>query len=217
MANCPSGHDSGTSDYCDVCGERIVPGSAVPDGGPGEQTCPDCGTPRTGRFCEADGHDFLSAAAAPSDRPLPDADGSGEPAASTSWTVVITADRAYYDQVVEQAPDGAAVAIEFPAGVPERVLPLVGGELRIGRTSMSRGLVPEIDLSGPPEDPGVSHLHAVLALRGDDWTLIDTGSTNGTTVNGSGQALPVDLEVPVGDGDRIHVGAWTTIILRRTT
>jgi pSer/pThr/pTyr-binding forkhead associated (FHA) protein len=74
--------------------------------------------------------------------------------------------------------------------------------------------VPEIDLSAPPEDPGVSHLHAVLLAQPDGtWNLVDPGSTNGTTVNGGTEPIPVNAPLPMADGDRIHVGAWTTITL----
>ncbi|MBC6460811.1 FHA domain-containing protein [Actinomadura sp. HBU206391] len=227
MATCPSGHDSSAADYCDVCGVRIssAPEPAAPPAGSetmviaaqGEERCPDCDAPRTGRFCETDGYDFLTGAASPA-RPLPESAGpAGRSTAPGPWTAVIAADRAYYDQVIEQTPSDAEASIEFPSDCPDRVLPLTGGEVRIGRKSMSRGLVPEIDLSGPPMDPGVSHVHAVLAPRGDDdWVLIDAGSTNGTTINGSEQPVPANAEVPVSDGDRIHVGAWTTITLRKT-
>jgi pSer/pThr/pTyr-binding forkhead associated (FHA) protein len=57
----------------------------------------------------------------------------------------------------------------------------------------------------------------VLLEREGGWLLVDPGSTNGTTLNGSNDELPVDTEVPVTDGDRIHVGAWTTIVLRKST
>jgi pSer/pThr/pTyr-binding forkhead associated (FHA) protein len=88
--------------------------------------------------------------------------------------------------------------------------------VRIGRGSPSRGVTPEIDLRVAPEDPGVSHTHAVLLARpGGRWVLVDPGSRNGTCLNGSTATIPVNTEVPVGDGDRIHVGVWTTITLRR--
>ncbi len=74
--------------------------------------------------------------------------------------------------------------------------------------------MPEIDLGAPPEDPGVSHLHAVLLAQPDGtWNLVDPGSTNGTTVNGGSEPIPVNVPKPMADGDRIHVGAWTTITL----
>jgi pSer/pThr/pTyr-binding forkhead associated (FHA) protein len=42
----------------------------------------------------------------------------------------------------------------------------------------------------------------------------DLGSTNGTTINDGADPIDADAPVPLGDGDRIHLGAWTTITLR---
>ncbi|GLW09562.1 hypothetical protein Misp01_46910 [Microtetraspora sp. NBRC 13810] len=131
------------------------------------------------------------------------------------WEAVVVADRAYYESVIAQGgPDAPRVA--FPPYCPERRFPVRGGQVRIGRYSRSRNLTPEIDLSGPPEDPGVSHLHAVLLAQPDgSWTLVDPGSANGTTVNDSPVPLAQNVPVPVGDGDRIRLGAWTVITLRK--
>ncbi len=131
------------------------------------------------------------------------------PGAPAAWSVVVTADRAYYDTVtVSGAPDAASVP--FPAYCPERRFPLTGQEMRIGRRSASRGLTPEIDLTGPPLDPGISRLHAVLIARpGLGWAVIDPGSENGTLVNG--QEIETGVPVSLHDGDRIHLGAWTVI------
>ena len=52
-----------------------------------------------------------------------------------------------------------------PPSSPERRFQLSGAEVRIGRRSVSRRIEPEIDLTGPPTDPGVSRLHAVLTAR----------------------------------------------------
>ena len=68
---------------------------------------------------------------------------------------VVTADRAYFDSVVAAGGPDAAT-LEFPVYCPERRFRLSGSEVRIGRRSASRGLEPEIDLTGPPTDPGVS-------------------------------------------------------------
>jgi hypothetical protein len=62
-------------------------------------------------------------------------------------------------------PDVATIA--FPRYWPERRFRLTGREMRIGRRSASRGIEPEIDLTGPPTDPGVSHRHAVLLAEPD--------------------------------------------------
>jgi pSer/pThr/pTyr-binding forkhead associated (FHA) protein len=127
---------------------------------------------------------------------------------------VVVADRDYYEAVVRQS--GESGAFTFPPYCPERQIPMDRPQIRIGRRSVSQGTVPEIDLSEAPEDPGASHTHAVLLGRPDGtWTLVDPGSTNGTTVNGNEEPIPVNVEVPVSDGDRIHIGVWTTITLRR--
>lgn len=131
------------------------------------------------------------------------------------WIAVIAADRAYYDAVIAMnGPDAARIV--FPPFAPERRVPLTEQRVLIGRRSPSRGTDPEIDLRQAPEDPGVSHTHAVLLARPDGrWSLVDPGSANGTCVNGSTDPIPNNVEVPVGEGDRVHVGAWTTITLTR--
>jgi pSer/pThr/pTyr-binding forkhead associated (FHA) protein len=46
--------------------------------------------------------------------------------------------------------------------------------------------------------------------------LRDLGSTNGTTLNDDPTPIGREVGAPVSDGDRIHIGAWTTITLRKT-
>ena len=127
------------------------------------------------------------------------------------WNAVVTADRAYYDSV--QAASGPeAASIGFPAGCGERRFRLSGTEVRIGRRSVSRGIEPEIDLTGPPLDTGVSRLHASLIAGPDgSWSVVDSGSPNGTLVNGS--EIQPGEPVPLRHGDRIQLGAWTLITI----
>ena len=67
----------------------------------------------------------------------------------------------------------------------------------------------------PPADPAVSHSHAMLVAQpGGGWAVVDLGSANGTYVNGGGTPIAENVPVPIGDGDRIHVGAWSTLTLR---
>jgi pSer/pThr/pTyr-binding forkhead associated (FHA) protein len=98
--------------------------------------------------------------------------------------------------------------------VPERRFPLSGTEIRIGRRSETRRIKPEIDLTGPPPDPGVSRLHAVLTPDpgGQGWSVADL-SSNGILVNG--KDVPAGKAVPLRHGDRIHLGAWTLITITR--
>jgi FHA domain len=129
-----------------------------------------------------------------------------------SWTALVTADRDYYDKLVA-AGDLASAEVPFPAYCPERRFPLTAPEMRIGRHSASRGLHPEIDLTGPPTDPGVSRLHAVLLAEPDgSWAVIDPGSENGTMVNDA--EIGPGVRVPLHDGDRIHLGAWTALMIQ---
>jgi predicted component of type VI protein secretion system len=53
----------------------------------------------------------------------------------------------------------------------------------------------------------------VLRIRDSGLTVTDLGSTNGTSLNGSDDRLTEGEEIPLADGDRIHVGAWTTITI----
>jgi pSer/pThr/pTyr-binding forkhead associated (FHA) protein len=88
-------------------------------------------------------------------------------------------------------------------------------EISVGRHSPTRGIRTQIDLSGAPEDPAISHLHAIL-LRQDDgsYAVMDPGSSNGTTLNDDPMPIAPNTPVPLADGDRIHLGAWTTITIR---
>ena len=218
---CPKGHSSSEPDYCDTCGAAISGAAAVPTASPAGPSqpvppvpsgtpalCPVCSTPRAGadRFCENDGYDFTTGRRPDPNPTTAATTAAPPPAVATSWTATAEADRGYYDR---NAVDG----VDFPAVCPTRTFTLSGPEIRIGRRSQSKGINPEIDLSGPPLDPGISHLHAVLIATSEGWSLTDPGSTNGTTINDSNELLAPSAIVPVSDGDRIHLGAWTTITL----
>ncbi|MGK5685301.1 FHA domain-containing protein [Actinoplanes sp. URMC 104] len=201
---CPKGHASEESDFCDTCGAKIavaVP-APVPRAEPDPvdaQPCPNCGTPRTGtaRFCEDCGFDHDTGRVPTLTPP------TAVPA--TGWTVTIAPDRAYFEE-------NAIENLDFPAGARPRTAALPPPQVRIGRRSSSHGTHPEIDLSD--EDPGVSHSHALLTLSVDGvWLVSDVGSTNGTYVNDEQQPLTAGQSRALDDGDRVHVGAWTTLTL----
>jgi hypothetical protein len=190
------------------------------------EACPHCGAARSGRFCESCGLDFDAGSrehtiecviipppgtgpAAPAE-PTPAGTGSAPAAGGpVAWTAVVASDHAYFEDVVAAGgPDAATLT--FPDYCPERRFRLAGPEMRIGRRSASQGLEPEIDLTGPPTDPGVSRLHAALIAEPDgSWAVLDPGSENGTLVNGT--EIAAGVRVPLHDGDRIHLGAWTVI------
>ncbi|MFG2442989.1 FHA domain-containing protein [Nocardia fluminea] len=55
MPMCADGHQSRSTDYCDVCGSAL---GAVPAPDPAAlRLCPNCHAPSSGRFCEGCGHD----------------------------------------------------------------------------------------------------------------------------------------------------------------
>jgi hypothetical protein len=137
------------------------------------------------------------------------------PQAPATWTATIGPDREYFMAMMQRSGPEAA-GLNLPAYSPEQQRTLTGNQITIGRRRHSTGDTPDIDLSTPPEDPGVSHQHAVLVQQPDgSWAVVDQNSTNGTTVNGSDEPIQPFVPVPLQDGDRVHVGAWTTITIRR--
>jgi hypothetical protein len=195
MPICADGHTSTADDYCDVCGAPIggdPPASIVAQ-------CPACGAARSGRFCEICGHD--SALPEPATPPR---------TARVVWTAVIDADWDFYQRVIAR---GGPDTVEFPHFFPERRIILRRKATLIGRRNRNQGVEPDIDLGIQPVDRGVSTQHAVLRIRDSALTVADLGSTNGTSLNGSDTLLQKDEEVALGHGDRIHVGAWTTITI----
>ena len=95
--------------------------------------------------------------------------------------------------------------------------------VRMGRLSAAFDLTKEVTSIGRPDsemhyypdveidlDDAVSRRHAEIIKRDDAYSIVDTGSTNGTLLNG--EALPAHEERPLTHGDRIRVGERTEII-----
>ncbi|HET9633723.1 MAG TPA: FHA domain-containing protein [Terrabacter sp.] len=103
-------------------------------------------------------------------------------------------------------------------GLPT-IMPLRHRSVLLGRVSTSKNTHPEIDLSS---DPGVSRRHAQLTTDGTRWFVEDLGSSNGTYVGPAAGPLPdtaiaVGPRTELGDDDRLYVGAWTRVVVRRAT
>ena len=126
----------------------------------------------------------------------------------TSWYVEVDADREYFDRL---EPDD----VEFPHEHSPFAMALEDPEIVVGRTSTSRGIEPDLDLGRDPVDPAISHEHAAF-VRADDGTysIVDRDSTNGTYLNGATTPIEPEVRHPVRDGDRVHIGVWTTITVR---
>src|SRR5207302_3768137 len=89
-------------------------------------------------------------------------------------------------------PSGPGVLYLLEDGAPTRSFVLDRDRLTLGRLK-------ESDV--PLPDPGASRRHAEVRRSGEDYVLVDLGSTNGTMVND--QAVS---EQPLRQGDRITIG-----------
>jgi FHA domain-containing protein len=95
-----------------------------------------------------------------------------------------------HTQLIQMSSEGEAELVVV--GSKRRPYPLAKDSLSIGRLDAC-----DIVLS----DAGVSRKHAEVRREGDEWVIIDLGSTNGTVVNG--QAV---RRHRLAQGDRIEVG-----------
>jgi hypothetical protein len=181
----------------------------------GGDHCPNCDAPRdpTDEFCEVCGLDFTTGRL-PEPPPPPAPAAAAGPAASSGWVAVVEADRTMWESMQTENPDAT---VTFPGDVPGLPVDLVGDTALIGRRSDRAAVFPDIDLGSPPhQDPGVSRKHATLHRQPDGtWAVRDEGSTNGTRVNDAADPVPPGQLVHLADGDRLFVGAFTRITVRR--
>jgi adenylate cyclase len=84
--------------------------------------------------------------------------------------------------------------LRYIAAGEDRVIPLAGGRVRLGRGSDN-----DVVLS----DVSVSRYHAEILREGDGWAVHDLKSTNGVEVN----RMPVE-KAPLRAGDLLTVGAF---------
>jgi hypothetical protein len=97
-------------------------------------------------------------------------------------------------------PAPAPAASEAPPARGEHRITLPDGtHVRLERGRMTLGRLATCDVT--VDDRTVSREHAALVRRGGEWWIVDLGSTNGTTVNGTRAA-----EQPLNPGDRIRLG-----------
>ncbi len=91
---------------------------------------------------------------------------------------------------------GQAIGMEFP---------LSADESNIGRWDADNGVFPDIDLDAHDPEAKVSRKHARIVCIGDQYSIEDLGSTNGTFVNRGRRLIPGNPQV-LKDGDEIIVG-----------
>ena len=95
--------------------------------------------------------------------------------------------------------------------MPDVRLKFKGGEFTPGEGVTTLGRTTDNNLSFP-EDSNVSRFHAEIEARGNEFCLIDLGSSNGTTVNGN----KVTGETYLKLGDRILLGGSSEIVFDMT-
>src|SRR5215472_8937506 len=83
--------------------------------------------------------------------------------------------------------------IQCPDGQMKTV-PLTGDRLSVGRSSAAELCF--------PEDAGLSRQHFAFEVEGEEWTVQDLGSKNGTFVNN----IPLKARLVLRAGDRITAG-----------
>jgi FHA domain len=229
-AACPAGHPSTATDYCDQCGLPMSPTATVsipsssapppPAAAPAAtQVCASCGNDaaQEALFCESCGYDFTTGAmprqeqpasaptVAPTVPPTPPAPGPS----GVEWVVERWVDPGWY--AVQDSADPC------PSAGPPVIVALTETSVLIGRPSRSRAITPQVDCA---DDSGVSRRHAQLSTDGQRWWLEDLQSSNGTFVGPSSGPLPETPLVPgqrreLGPDDRIYVGTWTRLVVRR--
>jgi hypothetical protein len=222
-----------------VTGSPSGPSSAPVTSGTGSsatttaatQPCPSCAMTNApdALFCEACGYDFTTGAmprptaTAPSPStptnpldlsPAPAGAAVPDPVASTvavEWVAEVWVDPDWY---ADQESDE-----ELPSPGLPIVVPLRTRSLLIGRRSVSRNIHPDIECAS---DVGVSRRQAQLTTDGQRWWVEDLQSSNGTYVGAASGPLPDDALPPgqrreLAEDDRIYIGAWTRIVVRRAT
>lgn len=210
--NCTTENPDGAL-FCEACGYDFTTGAMPrdPSAGPGHlaDTEPDFeavpGAPSTPSGTAAGTAAGGSAAAAGS------AAGPDEAAESFEWLAEVWVDPDWYQ--TQEAEDPCP-----SPGLPT-IMPLRHRSVLLGRVSTSKNTRPEIDLSS---DPGVSRRHAQLTTDGTRWFVEDLGSSNGTFVGPAAGPLPataiaVGPKTELSDDDRLYVGAWTRVVVRRAT
>jgi hypothetical protein len=211
--------------------------------GAGGRACPNCGTDNLpdALFCESCGYDFTTGQlprplTPPDGMPAPDLQPVPPPIPADTPAAAPPADQAPAATAspASPAPDAATWVAEIwvdpdwyasqgvsdplPSVGAPAVVPLTDRTLLVGRTSTSRNIHPQLDVSA---DTGVSRRHAQLTTDGQRWWVEDLQSSNGTYIGGAGEALPTTPITPgqrveLEDDDRIYVGAWTRIVVRQS-
>ncbi|MBD7950799.1 FHA domain-containing protein [Oerskovia rustica] len=188
--------EAGDSSSAPVAGGDPGTGPLVAPGDPGAPTGPaegEAASARTGATPSGTGTHL----------PTPHVPGEDQ------WVVEVWIDPDWYQAQKAEDPLPSA-------GLPGLVV-LRERSVLVGRPSVSRNIHPQIDCGA---DTGVSRRHCQLNTDGQRWWVEDLQSSNGTYLSPAGGELPID-PIPAGqrrevaDGDRIYLGGWTRLVIRK--
>jgi hypothetical protein len=203
--------------FCEVCGYDFTTDTAPP-------TAPtpliDPSVTQTGAHATITLGPGSGAAAGTGSAPAPTAgsgpaagagSGPGPGAGKLSWVAEVWVDPDWYATQESDEPCPSA-------GMP-MVKPLWETSVLVGRRSVSRNIHPQVDCGA---DHGVSRRHAQLTTDGQRWWAEDLQSSNGTFIGQAGAPIPTapispGLRIEFAPGDRLYVGAWTRIVVRKAT
>jgi hypothetical protein len=88
-------------------------------------------------------------------------------------------------------------------------------EFTLGRVVQDQPVMPDVDFSAyNAYENGVSRLHAVLKRDGNNVSIMDIGSSNGTYLNG--KKIAANIAFPIRHGDLISLGKLKLQILLRS-
>ena len=172
------------SAFCDQCGKELM-------------WCPECGRPKRGTTCPVCGNDLV-----PGRKWLAGGDSSASPQNdSRSSAQNDSRSSAQNDNASSASLDCHPERSEGSPG-PDRASRLAGNGwtliLRPGPFGRRGGIWPEL-----ASCQYVSGNHGVIGQTGDIWTITDSGSTNGTYVNGA--KLSPGTAVPIKAGDKVRI------------
>lgn len=217
--DCPHCHRRNAADalFCETCGYDFMTGQ-MPPNDLAELLGIAPRDPRSEQGAETQIVSPADEPTAPISSPLPDANPMESESPTTPghaprqpvWLAEVWVDPAWYEAQVTDNP-------RPPVGLP-RLVRLGKDSALIGRPSAGRGIRPDVDCE---PDTACSRRQAMLTFDGARWLIEDLESANGTYVGPATGLLPTEPiprgRVELRPDDRVYVGAWTRIVVRRAT
>lgn len=184
-------------DYCDGCGAKLNPeaASAAPEPAAAEAPAAEAAAAPAGQAAEE-----------------PEAGGEQAPAEAVAEGGAAPEQPTGELKPSQPAASAPAAAPQFKAkltivrgGRQGHEFQLEAGNNLIGRWDPETGAFPEVDLEADDPEAKISRKHALIRIDGEQITVEDIGSLNGTYVN-RGSRLTPGSPVTLKNNDEIIVG-----------